>query len=623
MNTIMANIRKAANDILQDIQSKESTLSGMKASGDLQLGENGEVLESSTTEAKTLVLQLEESKNVLASILADAGAVDQVVSKTGGKLSRIIKRLGFTSPVLRKNNAILANINAGLDKNGKALKFQTRLAEMLNYSFQLMGRHLGQMVKRWLLMLNPITHIKKLFSDFSGYNTKWQRTMNVIKYNIRAIVRPAMDWIAQKLVNIIGFFDIISMKVQEAFGQIPISLFDQAAAQSEKIHEELEAGANVTAGFDELHDIGSDNTGANDLLGDIYKPQLSEEWKKLAEEIGDLFAGLIKGDLGFGEVMKRILEILWDGLKLIAKAIWDWFKQTALGKWITENWKKLLLTLLGIFLGWQLLKIAGKLLWNAIFGKITEGGVTGLFGKVGTWIGNGLKWVGTKLWDLLGLTTFGQQMQVGFAQAFTGQGLIGAIKGGGATLGSVFAQAFIGVIGVAIAGASYAKGFDMAADDTSYNLGLKEGGGKDEDKKKSTGAYAVSGLGGAAGGALVGLAIGGPIGAAIGAGIGAIVGLITTSLAPAFEEAEVAARNMNNEMQKIEYYEGLVQGTQTQVSELDTLMNVLNETLQKQTEKVYAEGEELGITRTRMDELVGAVQDGTYHTGMLNENEMA
>ena len=75
-------------------------------------------------------------------------------------------------------------------------------------------------------------------------------------------------------------------------------------------------------------------------------------------------------------------------------------------------------------------------------------------------------------------------------------------------------------------------------------------------------------------------------------------------------------------MQKIEHYEGLVQGYSTQVSELEELQQVLNDTLQKQTENVYAEGEQLGITKTRMDELVTSVQNGTFNTSMLSGAEL-
>ena len=384
VNQIMSNIRKVLNDTVQDIQDKESKLRGMKASGDLKLDAKGNVLESSSTEAKTLVLQLQESKDVLNSILADTKYVDEVVSRTHGRIGGMIKQLGFTSPVLRKNNAILANLNAGLDKGGKALKYQTRMAELLGYSFRLIARHVGQTFKNLILnvvsFLNPLTHIKKAFQDFMGYNTKWQRTMNVIKYNLRAILQPFMDKVAQFLVNCIGFIDIISMKVQEAFGNVPVSLFDQAAADAEKMKEELEAAANVTAGFDELHDIGSDNTGANDLFGDIYKPQLSQEWIDLANEIGDLFAGLIKGDLGFGDVV----DFIWKKLQELGQKIWDWFKNTSLGKWIIENWQHLLWTLLNIFIAWKLFKIIGPMLLNAFTGWLTKGAAGSLFTGLGT-----------------------------------------------------------------------------------------------------------------------------------------------------------------------------------------------------------------------------------------------
>ena len=628
VNQIMANIRKVLNDTVQDIQDKESKLRGMKASGDLKLDAKGNVLESSSTEAKALVLQLQESKDVLNSVLADTKYVDEVVSKTHGRIGGIIKQLGFTSPVLRKNNTILANLNAGLDKSGKALKYQTRLAEILGYSFRLISRHVGQMFKNLLLTLSPINLIKKafqgikgLFQDFAGYNTKWQRTMNVIKYNLHAILEPFMDKIAQFLVNCIGFIDIISMKVQEAFGYIPISLFDQAAAQSQKIHEELEAAANVTAGFDELHDIGSDNTGANDLMGDIYKPELPQDWIDLANEIGDLFAGLIKGDIGFGEVMNRILEILGAGLAAIGEAIWNWFKETPVGKWITENWQHLLWTLLNIFIAWKLLKIIGPLLLNAFTGWATKGVFSGLLGKILGWIGTGIKSIGTLFLDALTSTQFGSDMVRGFKGMFTSGGMIGAFKSGAASLGTIFAQGLVAAAGIGIGVYGYTKGFDMAADDYSYNAGLMAAGGKEKDKKDSTGAYATSMGLGAAGGAITGFAIGGPIGALIGGFIGAVGGAITTSLAPAFEEAEIAARNMNNEMQKIEYYEGAVQGASSEVNAFTEQMDLLTGALSTQTSEVYKQGEQLGISKTRMDQLIIATQNGTFTTDMLSGSE--
>lgn len=615
LNQVMANVRNEVLGLIQDVQAKEATLMGMQEKGTARFDKEGRITDDSSLAAKNTFTKLEEQKGVLKAALAEVAMIDQVVDKTGGKVSKIIKELGFVMPELMQNNTIIQNINAGLDKNGKALKFQTRLAETLNYTFQLMSRHIGQMIKNWMMQLNPLTQIKKLFQDFASYGPKWQRTMNVIKNNFREIILPFMQKIAQTLVNIIGFLDIISMKIQAAFGYTPISLFDQENANEfKKTYEEIQ---NVTASFDELHDISS-STGENDpnnLLGEIYKPQLSQGWIDLANEIGDLFAGIITGDLGFGDVMKKILEIAWDGIQ----QIWEWFKNTKVGQWLINNWKKILATILGIFLGWQLLKIAGNALFNALFGKLTLSSITGVFSKIGGWITT-----------LLGASGFGQGIMLAFQSLFAGgkYSLIGTLgemftnsaaitQAGswGSMIGFALVKGLVGTLSIALGGKMLTDAFDSAADKTSYNIGLEQSGGNEEDKKGIGGDV----LKGAAGGAAIGFGIGQiipVIGPVVGAAVGAVVGALTTALAPAFEQVEVAAREANNEMQKMEYYEGLVQGYSTEVDEFTELLNLSNDALQTQTDKVYSLGEKYGVSKTTLDGLVQSIKDGNYNTEM-------
>ena len=612
LNQILGNINKALQSVLINIQTKETELAGMEARGDVKFNKEGYIEKGTSAAYKTLA-DLEEEKLVLNTIRADLLANDEIIKRTGGRFSSLVKNLKFTSPVLKENNGILRNINSGLDKNGKALKFQTRTAEILNYTFQLMSRSIGQMIKNWLSMINPINVIRNLFNDFSSYNVKWQRTMNVIKNNFREIILPFMDKIAQTLVNIIGFLNIISMKIQEAFGFTPISLFDQKNANEfKKTYEEI---TGVTASFDELHDIGSNpENDPDNLLGEIYKPQLSQGWIDLANEIGDLFAGLIKGDLGFGDVMARILEIVWDGLQLI----WEWFKNTDLGQWLINNWQKILGTILAIFLGWKLLKIAGSALFNALFGKLLSAGtITGVFNKVGGWITT-----------LLGASGFGQGIMLAFQSLFAGgkYSLIGTLgemftnsaaitQAGswGSMIGFALVKGLVGVLSIALGGKMVTDAFDSAADKTSYNIGLEQSGGNEEDKKGIGGDV----LKGAAGGAAIGFGIGQivpVIGPLVGAAVGAVAGALITSLAPAFEAVEVAARNANNEMQKMEYYEGLVQGYSTEVNEFTELVNLSNDALQTQTDKVYSLGEKYGVSKTTLDGLVQSIKDGNYNT---------
>lgn len=313
LNQVMANVRNEVLKLVQAIQAKEMTLKGMQDMGTAKFDNEGRITSDSSSAAQKTFIDLEEQKGVLRSALAEVAMIDQVVGATGGKVHDIVKNLGFVMPELMQNNTILQNINAGLDKNGKALKFQTRTAEVLNYSFQLMARQVGQVIKNWMMMLNPLNLIKKAFSDFASYDVKWQRTMNVIKYNLRRIIRPMMEWIAQQLVNMIGLVNALIKGIGSAFGQ-NWDLFDKDAANAEKIREELEAAANVSAGFDELHDVSGEGGGnaAEDLLGgDIYTPQW-DGLNKVLEDIGKTIGNIIKAvsDWSF-----------WDWLILIGAAL--------------------------------------------------------------------------------------------------------------------------------------------------------------------------------------------------------------------------------------------------------------------------------------------------------------
>ena len=465
LNQIMGNINKALQSVLINIQTKETELAGMEAQGDVKFNKEGYIEEGTSAAYKTLA-DLEEEKLVLNTIRADLLANDEIIKRTGGRFSSLVKNLKFTSPVLKENNGILRNINSGLDKNGKALKFQTRTAEILNYTFQLMSRSIGQAFKNLLSMINPFNVIRNLFNDFGSYNVKWQRTMNVIKNNFREIILPFMEKIAQTLVNIIGFLNIISMKIQEAFGFTPISLFDQENANEfKKTYEEI---TSVTASFDELHDIGSNpENDPDNLLGEIYKPQLSQGWIDLANEIGDLFAGVIKGDLGFSEVMVKILKIAWKGIKTLwSEIIWPFIRDT-IWPGIKDNVLEILAWILGAFIAWKGLKLIGSLLWNAISGVFVKGSGTSLLKRLFT-DANGVVGIGKNVGTLIagGILTVISTMALadaindawtqGKSDANTGQGmnltdqqtgmnaLQGALGGAGAVLGGGMIAAALG-----------------------------------------------------------------------------------------------------------------------------------------------------------------------------------
>ena len=74
-------------------------------------------------------------------------------------------------------------------------------------------------------------------------------------------------------------------------------------------------------------------------------------------------------------------------------------------------------------------------------------------------------------------------------------------------------------------------------------------------------------------------------------------------------------------MQKIEYYEGQVQGATTQVNTFEEQLNLLKQSLDLNTQSVYDQGEKLGISKTRMDELVKSFTDKALRKKLLQEYE--
>ena len=581
LNQIMGNINKALQSVLINIQTKETELAGMEASGQAKFTKEGYLTPDSTSAAFKTLADLEEEKLVLDSIKADLLANDEIIKRTGGRFSSLVKNLNYTSPVLKENNGILRNINSGLDKNGKALKFQTRMAEILNYTFQLMSRSIGQAFKNLLSMINPFNVIRNLFNDFSSYNIKWQRTMNVIKNNFREIILPFMDKIAQTLVNIIGFLDIISMKIQEAFGFTPISLFDQENANEfKKTYEEI---TSVTASFDELHDIGSNpENDADNLLGDIYKPELSQEWIDLANQIGDLFAGIIKGDLGFGEAMAEILKIAWEGIKTLwSEIIWP-FIRDIIWPGIKDNVLGILAWILGAFIAWKGLKLIGSLLWNAISGAFVKGSGTSLLKKLFT--------------DTNGVVGIGRN--------------IGTLISGG----------ILAVIGAMALADAINDAWTQGKSDANTGRGMNL-------TDQQTGMDALQGaLGGAGvvlGGGMIAAALGasvalGPL-LAVAAGVAALAAVVVVG-AEAWAYHSQQNKMANNEMLEAADYAEQAAATQEKLKEVTDMVNNGLEIKNTHQEKLNQLEEEYGISLDYVNEKVEAAGG---NTSILTEEEKA
>ena len=258
-----------------------------------------------------------------------------------------------------------------------------------------------------------------------------------------------------------------------------------------KTYEEI---SDVSASFDELHDVGSTSSenDPNNLLGEIYKPQLSQAWKDLANEIGDLFAGIITGDLGFSEVMLKILDIAWKGVKTLWNEIlWPFIKNTI---WpaIKDNWLEILAWILGAFVAWKGLKLIGNLLVSAF-----TGGLKGV-----------ISWISQKL--------FGKTL---FSSATTA----------GATAGGLFSKAlYTGMSGSVVTVGKLLGGIALTATGTIGAISISKNAGENwQDLGASMKVASVAGAGlmsVAAGLGAVLMGASGPVGWAV-AGVTALTAL--------------------------------------------------------------------------------------------------
>lgn len=252
------------------------------------------------------------------------------------------------------------------------------------------------------------------------------------------------------------------------------------------MREELEAAANITAGFDELHDIGSDNSAANDLLGDIYTPQ----WESAYQSIEKFMAKI-------GNLMMSLRGIF----EKVGAAI----------HWCIENWK--------IFAGLIAAFVIAKSLFN-LFNLLNQlggviGGLPALIHGAYTALGvlaGGLS-VGYSIYEAYKLATKWDQMtdkekDTTMAKSIGAGALGGAIIGGlvGGPLGAIIGAG----LGTALSSGISAAIADYNGDEARMMLASKIGG---------------AGLG-ATLGTMIGAGLGGPIGAALGAVIGTGLGTV-------------------------------------------------------------------------------------------------
>lgn len=219
----------------------------------------------------------------------------------------------FDSAILQQYNGEIDNVNDGLKRTGEKLDDvdeKTNRVAKSSGRLNLMGRMMSQMRNTIAAALNPLNNFRKLWNKIiMTDDSKFGNTFKTIAANIQTALTPAFERIAQWIINLIGYFNVL-LKV---FSGGKIDLFAKTAKSAKSTAKSAAEINRQTAGFDEINDISESSGGSGgggDSIGAIAEPELNGDWvKKLTE---------------WGEKLKEF----WDK----AKEVFGWIKDNA-GTW--------------------------------------------------------------------------------------------------------------------------------------------------------------------------------------------------------------------------------------------------------------------------------------------------
>ena len=219
----------------------------------------------------------------------------------------------YESAPLIKFNSDLDNVIDGLDRTGKEVdetsdkmddfSRSTERASKSGFRLNLMGRVMSQIRNTIAAAINPLNIFRRSWNEIINSDTsKFGNTFKNIKANILEYLTPAFEWIAQRIINLIGYVNVFL----KAMSGGKIDLFKKSAASAKKMSGYAKEASKSVASFDEINDIGDSGGSGGSGTSDpgLVQPDLNPEWVKTLEDWGKKA----------GEVWEKVKEF-FKGLK--------------------------------------------------------------------------------------------------------------------------------------------------------------------------------------------------------------------------------------------------------------------------------------------------------------------
>lgn len=306
MNKVFSDIRATAIKEISAIQKKMDTISNKQ----IKLGIDRDILSKELKEA-TKVLndtpkwqsgayddalkEYNKAKAAFDAIEIKLDMEDVELDSLQEKLNKIISdfksnplEFDFESDALVKFNTEVDNVLNNTKRTGEEfdkLEKKVNKAARTSTRLNLMGRIMSQIKNSIAAAINPLNHFRRGWKDIiMSDDSKFGATFRQIGENIKAFVTPAFEKLAQWILTALSYVNIFLKAVTGG----KLDLFAKTAASGKKAEKSAANINKMTAGFDEINDIGS-SSGGGDSGGAsaIEMPEINTSWADKFKSAGE------------------------------------------------------------------------------------------------------------------------------------------------------------------------------------------------------------------------------------------------------------------------------------------------------------------------------------------------
>lgn len=367
-----------------------------------------------TTGMKNYTAQIEEAKNKVQDLEAN------IETLGSDALPSDVRYYNVELEKAKNNLASLIDKQNKLNSTTKKLSFQ-KVADAIEDSVKS-----AKLFTMALIGARSVYFgIRKAMSTYLSQNEELQNKLNACYYAIGSLFAPALEYIVNLFAKLIGYVNVFLKAL--GFAGINMSNFGKSASSSAKSTKDINKSLS---GFDEINNIGSDDTsssgggGSADVSNPFENQNLDLTWVERIQAFGEwctqnipLISGLLLGvagaiaaiklgcdgiqALGIGLMIGGIVGAIASLIEYIKSPSWESFGGIIEGIGVAIIGLGLLIGSVPLAIAGAIVLIAGYLAshWEAVkqFLQNIEDGLGNAILNIREWLTNNFGIMGTSL----------------------------------------------------------------------------------------------------------------------------------------------------------------------------------------------------------------------------------